>query len=220
MSLNQIIATIADVTGTTAANQNTLPVRVDAVGVGSDRTNAAKVATLTVIRSDTGGAAVVGNITVRGIDLPSHVGSKPLGNAFATAQTEDVEEQTLAAAQVNVDTQFTYADFAANNWMVQVQGESVLREVLATAGSPSGTQTKVADNSGKLRITFATAPGVGKVVRIYRTPTTAQTEILAAAAHMSERVNVVAKQVMWVTFSGIQTAANNTHVTLEPAVGA
>ena len=220
MGLNQTIVPVADVTGTTAANQNTLPVRVDARGAGSERTAGAKRALLTVLRTDSGGAAVVGNITVRGIDLPSHVGSKPLGNAFATAQTEDVEEQVLAAAQVNVDTQFTYADFAANNWMVEVVGETAFREVLATAGSPSGTQTKVADNSGKLRITFATAPGVGKIVRIYRTPTTAQTEIMAAAAHMSERVDILCKQVMWITFSGIQTSANRTLVTVEPSVGA
>lgn len=220
MSLNQTVVSVADITGTTAASQNTLPVRVDAVGAGSDRTNGAKQALLSVLRTDTGGAAVVGNITVRGIDLPSHVGSKSLGNAYATAQTEDVQEVTCAAAQVLVDTDFTFADFLANNWMVQVQGESVFREVLATAGSPTSTQCKTTDNSGKLRITFATAPGVGKVVRIYRTPTSAQTEILAAAAHMSESVNIITKQIMWVTFSGIQTAANRTLVTVEPSVGA
>lgn len=220
MALNQVVAVVADITGATTAAQNTLPVLVDAVGVGTDRTNGAKRGILNVLRTDVGGAAVVGNITVQGIDLPV-VGGKPAAGQFGgTAQSETVQEFVAANAQVNFDTTFPFVDFAANNWMVQVQGEAAFRVVLPTASVPAGTECDTNNNGGLLRITFATAPGVGKIVRIYQTPVSAQTEIMAAAPHMSERSNVQIKQVMWAIFSGIQTAANRTLITVEPAVGA
>lgn len=287
MPVSPVIVIIADVLGATSAGQITPPIRIDSRGIGTHRTS--KYARLDIRRSDAGGVAIVGNVTVSGADLPAAFATDVIGNSYATPPTERGQSFAVAAAQTTFQTSIPYAAFSNYNWLVETpgykctgtvtlsgtaltgSGTAFLTElsigdtvtigsyralvvsvaddtnaVLDTSGtaaalsvlynwtpskrfkqyaaSPSGPhQYNVTDVGGYALITLAVAPPVDPAIpgvtalglKVYRvTPAT----VLAAGAHIMEHTGIEAKQVMWVTFSGIQTAANRTTVSVAPLV--
>jgi hypothetical protein len=324
MPLNAGPVVIADALGATVAAEHSIAVRTDDQGIGSERTRAGKRCQLDIIRADTGGAAVVGTIAVNGADLPNPDSGKPLGNAFATAQAEQVKSFTavqataaytptglvvpaavgsgvakegvfvetdafiltataLTSAVVTAGGVFTVTGgdltgaTAAATHLSRALPEVEPGDVVAITGTVNGVagvtvtgivtptttvtatafswDQTVAVTAGyvvnlsqskrfKLPVTLATVAGprtvgltsvtagdaivctfaapiagayvpAGARINVYAvTPT----EILAAGAHMVEKVAVRSRTMMWIIYSGIQTAANRTLVTLSHLV--
>lgn len=321
--LNAGPVVIADSLGATVANEISLPIRPDGAGIGSERTRPGKQVQLDIIRADTGGAAVVGTISVWGLNLPDPNAGKSVGNAFATAQAETVQSFTAVAATASytsallvpaavspatakegvvVETDsfnvtatnatsasatvggvftVTGGDLtgatAASTHLARALPEVEVGDTVTFAGTIDGvagrslsgivtagttvTATAFSWNqtalctAGRLvnttptkklkyPVTLATVAGprtvgltsvaaTNPVVLTFAAPIAGSyvpdgsrinayvgtpVQVLATAAHMVEKLRVTSYSVLWVLYSGIQTAANRTLVTLSHLV--
>ena len=130
---------VADVLGTTANGTVTCPVRTNDKGPGSERTREGIRAQLDVIRADTGGAAVVGNVGVYGFNLSDPNSGQPLGNAYSTPPVQLVQPFTADGAT----TSFTADQLA-----------------LPAAVAPNAIQQNVAVETEAFSITATNATSV------------------------------------------------------------
>lgn len=222
-----VVMDTARLTDGATAPAATIPVRTDRINVdanglytGQNELVGASRPTILRVNRDRDGTtgALDGSIAVWGANLPNPEMGQPLGNAYATTAAQTVQRLQAIAAQVNFDTDFDFVDFSNYNWIVTVAGAAApetIREVLASAGTATGTQCKTVTNAGKLRITFATAPGAGQIVTVYKvTPV----EIMADGAHPFERVVILGKSVLWVVKTYATNNLSKTQVTVEPAM--
>ena len=102
-----------------------VPIRTNERGLGGERTSAGKRAVLTIMRSTDGAGAnptIDGTIAVYGLDVPNPFAQKPIGNAYATAQTPIafpfIGDGTTVAFQTNIP----FVSFSNNNWLVEMPG--------------------------------------------------------------------------------------------------
>ena len=135
----------------------TVPVRTGNRGLGGERTAAGKRAILTAFRSSDGAGAnptIDGTIAVYGMDLANPVAGRPVGNAFATAQTPIAFPFLGDGTTKTFQTNIPYAAFSNNNWLVEMPGFTVTGTfsvttagVVSTSGGTAGVanQTKLGD---------------------------------------------------------------------------
>lgn len=236
MPVNAVPVTILD-TATLAATSMSTPVLtgdlgkgawVRGVGSGSERTRAGKQALLNVMRP-----AADGTIGVYGVDLPDALSGKPLGNAFATAQSETVAIKVLTAAiaiganavlaaVAQLDTGATTAGFPA---AISATGVPTNLHVVVANGVllRCGSNPAVGTATVPPEITFTVTAGV---VTLYvgaagawtgTTPApiglevveyfaAALTEILAAGLHSTEMTRIRSRDIIFVTADDAVTA--------------
>lgn len=157
---------------------------VRGLGDGSERTSAGKRCLLNIGRQDAAGGAVAGAFSVYGCDLPDPYSGKPLGNAFATQQSETVRVFSLSSAVAvagsttldasGLSTDAINADGKGYNWLVVLNGRILpwAAAALATAGASwsisSGVVTlrapaavlSVGTTSGSTTVTAASTSGI------------------------------------------------------------
>lgn len=202
------------------------------IGIGAERTRGGKRTQLKAARVDNGAGGtyttMTGSFAVYGVNLPDALSGKPLGNAFATPQTETVKV-FRAAADVALSGSATFdasalstdainADSKGYNWLVVVNGEIIPWSSAALANILSWSIA-----SGVVTIRTGTAAGLllaGDDVVVYKLATGDVTQLLAAGIHNVESVPLLAKDVIWTYWTTNQLATTHTVVTVEPIVGA
>lgn len=167
-------------------------------------------------------AAIVGSFAVYGVNLPDSLSGKPLGNAFATAQSETVRVfQSGAQVAVGGSTTFDASALSTDaidanskgyNWLVVVNGEIIPWSAAALANNLSFSVT-----AGVITVRAGSAATVlpaGSDVVVYKLPTADVTEVLAAGLHPVENLAVESRDVMWTYWTTNQSATTRTLVTL------
>lgn len=200
------------------------------VGRGSERTRSGKRAKLSIKRYNNAAAdtytTAVGSFAVYGVDLPDPQSCKPLGNAFATAQSETVQV-FASGVEVAVNSSTTFdasalgtaainADSKGYNWLVVVNGQVIPWSAAALANNLSwsitaGVVTVRAGSSATV------LPAASDVV-VYKLATADVTELLAAGIHAVEEVSIQSKTVVWTYWTTNQLATTRTLATLQHVV--
>lgn len=192
------------------------------VGSGSERTRAGKQALLRMLRAAVDGAAVAGAMSVCGVNLPDALSGKPLGNAFATAQSETVKVFKLAAAIAlggtstvdasNLSTDAIDSDGKGYNWIVIVNGQ-ILRYSATPVNGEIASWT-IAAGVVTLRVAAGAAAALpaGSDVVVYKV---AASEILASGDHRVEATRFTATDIVWLRVGTNQGANARTLATVE-----
>jgi hypothetical protein len=119
------------------------------IGRGTERTRAGKQVKLAIQRYNDSAtaAALTGSFAVYGVDLPDALSGKPLGNAYATAQSE-TSQVFKSGVEVAVNSSTTFdasglstaainADSKGYNWLVVVNGQILPYSASALANNLS-----------------------------------------------------------------------------------
>lgn len=134
---NILIAAIAP-SATASAAVTTTPVRTDGRGIGSERFSAGKRVLASILRGGGGVAgtmaATLGTVALWGADLPNPMNARPLGNAFATAQTPNVNAFAGDGSTLTFQTDIPYAAWANNNFVVETMSFKLTGTFTVTAG--------------------------------------------------------------------------------------
>lgn len=196
------------------------------IGRGSERTKANKNVRLAISRYNDSAtaAALTGSFAVYGYNLPDALMGKPLGNAYATAQTETVMVFKAPSTAVAVGATTTFdasalstdainADSKGYNWLVVVNGEVIPYSAAAIANNlswsiASGVVTLAAGSS-------ATAIPANADVVVYKIPSADVVQLLAAGTHPIEDVRVTSKTIVWTYWTTNQIATTRTIATLQ-----
>ena len=134
------------------ADLTSVPIRTDERGLGGERTSAGKRAVLTIFRSTDGAGTnptIDGTIAVYGMDVGNPQDGRPLGNAYATAQTPITFPFIGDGTTKTVQTNIPYVAFSNNNWLVEMPGFT-LTATFAVAVTGICTGTSGVANQAKL----------------------------------------------------------------------
>lgn len=196
------------------------------IGIGAERTRSNKRVRLTSQRVDNAGSdtfkTMTGSFAVYGVNLPDALSGKPLGNAYATAQTETVlvfkapadvalsgtatfDASALSTAAIN-------ADAKGYNWIVAVNGE-----ILPWSSAALANILSFSISSGVVTIQTGSVAGLlktGDDVVVYKVATADVIQLLAAGIHGAENVQILSKDLIWTYWTTNQLATTRTIVTI------
>lgn len=204
---------------------------VRGIGIGAERTRGGKRTRLRTTRVDSAAAAIVGSFSVFGVNIPDALSGKPVGNAFATAQSETVSV-FKAAADLAVSQSVTFdcsvatgtglsadsfdTDSKGYNWLVVVNGEILPYSVALLTNILSFSVT-----AGVITVRTGSAAGLlkaGDDVVVYKLATADVTSLLAAGLHQVEDTALLSKTVIWTRWTTNQVATCRTIATVEHLV--
>lgn len=201
---------------------NTMPVlpgeigvggNIRGLGAGSERTAAMKRALLDIARMDGTAVApviVAGSFTVYGVNLPDALSGKPVGNAYATQQTETVQVFQSPAANVVPASSTTFdasalgtaainADSKGYNWLVVLNGAIIpwaaaalahtvswsIASGIVTMRSSTAVSLTIGTTTGSATVTAASTTGVIVGMTVTGTGIPANTTVVSFVVNTS-----------------------------------
>lgn len=202
------LVTVADLARITAgANTSVKPILLARTGGapagggdGSERISAGRPAILEIGRARDGATgALDGTVGIWGANLPHPDGASSSVNVF---------RGDGAAVNCDFPASFIFAAFANYNWVVIQDG------VVLEQGAGAGKYTITNPASTTARIVLGTAAPLGSKIEGYLVTPVA---VRSVAANEIERTQVIATNLVWLSYVVASTNLSRTIATLKPA---